>query len=349
MSYLRGPLTREQIERLRTEAPAGDAAAPAPEPAPAHAPDETSVPPAVADGVPVLHVDPAAPWAAQVGAAPGGTRLRPALALRLALRYDDAKLGLDHAEEWEALVPLDGAAAVDPAAAVQVDFDDRDFRADAPTGARYVLPAAPVGEAAFFRRAADAVERSLVASRTTTVLRNRELKLASRPGETREAFAARCDEAAQERADEETARIRDRLEGRRERLERALAEARRREAEAAADAEASRRGDLLAGAGAVLGALLGGRSRTRGIDALGRAVGGSRGVARAEARARAQREKALDAAGDLEELEREVAEEVAEIAARWDAAAAEVEEVSVRLEAADVHVLRTALVWIPSA
>jgi hypothetical protein len=40
---------------------------------------------------------------------------------------------------------------------------------------------------------------------------------------------------------------------------------------------------------------------------------------------------------------------VAEIAATWDARAAEIEPVPIRLEAADVHVVQTALVWLPSA
>ena len=349
-SYLRGPLTREQIAALTERAapaPAGGEGRPARAPAP-HGPDETPVAPAVADGVPVLYLDPGAAWAARVGAAAGGTRLRPALAVRVALRYDDAKADVDHAEEWEAILPLDGAATVDPVAAVQVDFDDRDFRVEPPPGAVYVLPAAPIREAAFFRQAAGDVERTLVASRTLELLRNPALRLYSRPGESREEFEARCDEAAQARADEEVAKLRDRLEARGERLRRALAEAQRRPAEALAEADARRQRELLSGAGAVLGALLGGRRRARDIDAVGRALGGS-GAARAEARARSASERTGDAAAELAALEQEVAAEVAASTAEWDAKAAAIETVDVRLEAADVHVARTALVWVPSA
>lgn len=348
-SYLRGPLTREQIAALTEQAAPAPAGVEAPPAAPvAHGPDETPVAPAVAEGVPVLYLDPAAPWAAQVGAAAGGTRLRPALALRVALRYDDAKADLDHAEEWEAILPLDGTASVDPAAAVQVDFDDRDFRGEPPPGAVYVLPAAPIREAAFFRRVAGDVERALVASRTLELLRNPELRLYSRPGESREQFAARCDEAAQARADEEVAKLRGRLEARGERLRRALAEAQRRQAEALAEADARRQRELLSGAGAVLGALLGGRRRARDIAAVGRALGGS-SAGRAEARARAASERAGDAAAELAALEQEVAAEAAAVTAAWDAQAGVVETLAVRLEAADVHVARTALVWVPSA
>jgi hypothetical protein len=348
MSYLRGPLTREQVEALRGAAPAS---ARAEAPAPPVASDATPLAPSVADGVPVLYLDPAAPWAAEVGATPGGTRLRPALAVRVGLRYDDTKAGVDHAEEWEAVIPLDGAAeSLDVDAAVQVDYDDRDFGPEAPGGASYVLPNAPVGEASFFRRAGAEVERALVAARTLEVLRNPALRLYSRPGETREQFEARCDEAAQAKADEQTAKIRDRLESRRDRLERALADAQQRQAEAQVEADARRRDDMLSGAGAVLGALLGGRRRSRGIDALGRALGGgSAAAAKADARARTQSEKARDAVDDLAALDQEIAAEVAEITSAWDAKAAEIEPVPIRLEAADVHVVQTALVWLPSA
>src|SRR5262245_46560292 len=91
MSYLRGPLTREQIATLmanRRAAPAA-AAAPAPAAAPAsgaeaaaaaaaRVPDDAvTVPPPVADGAPVRWLDPAAPWAAQVGAVPGRVAAGP--------------------------------------------------------------------------------------------------------------------------------------------------------------------------------------------------------------------------------------------------------------------------------
>jgi hypothetical protein len=351
MSYLRGPLTREQVQALRPDAPAPSPAPASPPPQPTAA-DATPVAPSIAEGIQVLHADPAAAWADQVGVVPGGARLRPALAVRLGLRYDDTRAGVDHAEEWEAIVPLDRAdgGTVGLDAAVQVDYDERDFAAEAPAGAVYVLPSAPVREPSFFRQAAASLERGLVESRSLEILRNPALKLYSRPGESREAFAARCDEAAQARADAETAKIRDRLEAKKDRVEAALAEARRRQSEAESAADAHRRQDLLSGAGAVLGALLGGRSRSRGIDAVGRALGGgSTSAARAEARARTQRGKAADAAADLEALEREIVEEVAAITASWDAKAAEIESVPIRLEAADVHVVHTALVWLPSA
>ena len=50
---------------------------------------------------------------------------------------------------------------------------------------------------------------------------------------------------------------------------------------------------------------------------------------------------------DLAELEQEILDEVAEIDERWQATAAEVDTLTIRLEATDVRVLETRLVWVP--
>jgi hypothetical protein len=48
-------------------------------------------------------------------------------------------------------------------------------------------------------------------------------------------------------------------------------------------------------------------------------------------------------------LEDEILEEVAEIDERWRAVAAEIDAVAIRLEATDVQVKETKLVWVPSS
>ncbi len=278
MAYLRGPLTKEQVERLTQEAsPAAPPAAAAVETAraaaaPELASDESSVPPAVADGVPVSYLDPAAPWATQIGAAAGASRLHAFLAARVALRYDDAAAGIDEQQELEALYgPLD--AGLDLDSEIIVDFDDRDFRPDAPAGAAYVLPQVPLAEAKVFAQTAKDIRARLVANRALELYRNKALKLTSRPGESQEDFARRCDEAGQAKADAEAARIRDRLEAKQDRLQNALELARRRVEELDTQTKSRQAGTLISGAGAVLGALLGGRRSVRSIAKRGRLGG----------------------------------------------------------------------------
>lgn len=350
MSYLRGPLTKEQVEQLTPD----EARPPEQEPAAAAAPplaaDESGVAPAVAEGVPVRWLDPAAPWAAEVGADPQGKRLRAFLAARVSLRFDDTAAGLDTTQEWEALYgPLDDGLDLDDVTAV--DYDDRDLRPDPVDGA-YVLPAVPLDEASFFRDAAREIQRRLADTQTIELFRNDELDLYSRPGEAREAFAARAEEAAKAAADAETAKIRDRLEAKRDRLERSLETARRRVEEASTEQSSRRSTELLSGLGSVVGVLLGGKADTRTIARAGRALGGAasrRGMTtRAAERKRSAEDKVELAEADLEELEQEILDEVAEIDERWAVRAEAIEVVPIRLEAADVRVVETALVWVPT-
>ncbi|MDH5332239.1 MAG: DUF87 domain-containing protein [Thermoleophilia bacterium] len=361
MSYLRGPLTRDEVTRLMehverpTPAPAPppastgtEASASAPAEQSETAPGETTVAPPVAEGVPVAYLDPAAPWGDQVGAAAAGARLQAFVAARISVRYDDTAAKIDEQGELEAVYgPLDEGLDLDSERLV--DFDDRDFRPQPTAAAPYVLPAASVGETAFWKSVERDVRARLVDTRPLELQRNRALKLVSRPGESADDFAARCDAAAQAAADEEAAKIRDRLEAKRDRLDRALAEAQRRIEQAETDQRSRQATELVSGAGAVLGALLGGRRSARSIASAMSSAASRRGVStRASARKAAAAENAQDVQDDLAELEQEILDEVAEIDERWRERAAEVETIAIRAEAADIRVLETRLVWVPT-
>jgi len=304
------------------------------------------VAPPVASGIPVCFLDPAARWGSGIGAVPGSSRLRAFFAARVSLRYDDSTAGVDEQQEFEAVYgPLDGAVDLD--SETQVDYDERDFAAAPPANAVYVLPGAPVAKDAFFKTTAKEIRDRLVERRPLELQRNRELKLVSRPGESPEDFAKRCDAAAQERADAETAKIRDRLEAKRDRLDRALEQAQRRVEELQTDTRSRQTTEVLAGAGAVLGALFGGRRSTRSMAGALSSAASRRGVsARSAERKETAKAKVEATKDDLAELEQEIAEEVAEIDERWRAVAAELDTLSIRLEATDVRVVETRLVWV---
>jgi Helicase HerA, central domain len=286
MSYLRGPLTREQLSTLMQgryqpaapaeetlpttpTAPAGASAGTAPSaatdgtaPTGADATDTVPVTPPIADGVLVRWLAPDTPWAAQLGAVPNGITLAPSLAMRVTLLYDDAKLDLRETEEWEAvLFPL--AATVDPATAIAVDHDERDLRPEAPAGASYVLTDAPLDRKTFFTGVEKALVDHLYRTRTTQVMRNPELKLVVRAGETPEEFAARCSAAADEAADRDQVALQDKYEGRIAKARDALGAAMDRVAQAEAAETTRRQSDMVAGAGSLLGAVLGGRRSAR--------------------------------------------------------------------------------------
>jgi len=351
MSYLRGPLTREQIEELtgddprRREALEKAATQKSGESAPTLAEDESAVAPEVAAGVPVYHLDPGAPWADEVGATRTGTRFEAALAARVHLTFDDQYADLKHDEEWEAVFhPL--AERLDPAAARAVDYDTRDFLDEAPAGATYTLPDAPIRTRSFFSAAEKAIEEHLYRSRSIEIFRNKELKMYSRVGESRDDFAARADTAARDEADRETAKIRDRFEGKMDSVRDKIEDARLKIDEVELDVVTRRQEEVVSGAGTLLGMLLGGRRSSRSMSG---AASKRTQTRKAEQRLRTAEAKLTDKVEDLEELEDDLAEEILEIDAAWREKGAAIETMEVGLEKTDIAVAEVALVWVPVA
>ncbi len=363
MSYLRGPLTRDQIGAAMTvgappAASPAALAAPAPvaptasavtAPVPPAAPvvtsvlpatagaDESPVMPAIASGVPVAFLDPATPWIASVGGVPGGRHLRAAAVARIDLTYDDGT-EVVASEEYEAvLLPL--TQVPDPRAFVAVDYDDRDLVATPPAGAVYGLVPAEAKSKSYWSGLQKSLVGELVRSRTTEIFVNADLKAAARPGETREQFVARCHTLTDDAADRELAALRTKYEAK-------LAAARQKVSDAQINAQSlqleydSSYG-LAATSISVLGSLLGGRRNRSSLAAQ------ARRQSAANAKVGAAQQKAAAQAQAFAELEQQLDEEVAALDDRWRAKAENVTTRSIPLERADVVVRDFRLVWVP--
>jgi hypothetical protein len=369
MSYLAGPLTRDQVTTLMKGRKAAEAspsqtatasAATTPaESAPAStsaANESAAVPAAVPSGpetvpiapsppaeIPVAFLDPAAAWAPQVGAVAGGSVMRPAVAATVQLHYDDTAAGIDHRETFEAVVfPL--AAPFDPAHLLVVDHDPRDFLPSPPDVASFELTGVKLESKTFWTGLGRDLAGHLIASRPTQVLRNAPLKLYSRVDESEEAFQLRCREAAEDAADAAVAKLRERFEARIDRVKDQIVTAEAKLEEAQADASSRQQDELLSGAGDLLGALLGGRSRANPLNGVA-----SRRSQTQKAKTRAETEgrRLATKQEDLVELEDELADEISTITTGQATLADQVEKVQIGLEKDDVGVAELRLVWVP--
>ena len=209
MSYLRGPLTRDQIASQRSDASveAAGAADGRTGSSPLNdadrrttdndAPvrhrrgqflvdrsDTSPVMPEVADGVAVRWVDVAAPWLGDVGGDPRGTVLAPAIVARVSLRYDESKADLVHDAEYEAVIfPLARGGRRQPC-------DRRRSRRPRPahrSTCECRLPSRRRADRAPSRSSRASSATSSTISRRSLALdvpTNAELKLFARPGET---------------------------------------------------------------------------------------------------------------------------------------------------------------------
>ncbi len=167
MSYLRGPLTRDEISRLTKRTPAAAAA-------PAAATATPSTPPVLPAPFRNLYLDKR-----------GGEVATPHLLVKYAVRYE----GADEAVGVRAW-PLSGATPADTLEAEPFEADEAALTATAPPGLRYLDPPAWLASSG-----AKGVERALRErlddKLAVTVFRDPATKALSRPGETREEFAAR--------------------------------------------------------------------------------------------------------------------------------------------------------------
>ena len=377
MNYLAGPLTGPQIAQLMADkkaelaaaattasapatpppttragegAAAGTAAAvPAPPAGTTLAGDESTVAPTVPDEVVQRYLDPAAAWAGEVGAIPGGTRLEPHVAIRVRMTFDETKAGLDHTEEFEAVLPVNDDPK-DLSGLATVDYDDRDLREDAPDGAVWVIPEAKIGNKTWWKSVEVGVRDELYRTRTMTVLHNTELDCWSRPAETREAFEQRCEVLSEQREDEEAAKVRDRFATKTDRITAAMRTAQDRVAQLEADVSSRKSSELINIGSSILGGFLGGRKSARGVAADLRRAASKRGTtSRTQQRLDTAQGKLVDAQEDLIELEQELSAELMDIDHRWMQAASAIEEVEVDLEKNDIDLVAVTLVWVPTA
>jgi len=368
MSYLPGPLTREQIRELTPDskrtaaavasatassAATGDgAAAPAAAAPAALAHNESSVAPQVADTVRVRYLDAGAPFARQVGAVAGSKRLIAGIAIRMEMLFDETKADLRHEVEWEAIItPLDGPA--DPDNAVMVDYDDRDLVSEPPDGAVYVLPDAKIKNKTYFTAAQTAIKDHLYRNQEIELFHNPDLKLYSRVGEGREEFVDRCKLAADDAADKDAAKLRGTLETKLDRIQSSIAKAQDKVRELEFDAESrdrdQRNSQILDIAGGVLGSLLGGRRSTRSITgAVRRSQSKGRMADKAEERLETAENRYEELIEDREALENALTDDLMQIQMEWQDKAGTVNSVVVGLEKTDIGVDDVVLVWIPS-
>ena len=352
MSFDAGPLDKNQISTLmadhsarmpaksETGSPVKSSAA-----TPEESANESRVLPKIDPSAAVYYLDAAAPWAPTVKAVPGGRRLQAALIARVHLSYDHRGAGVKHSEEWEAVFfPL--KERFDSAAAINVDYDDRDLSSRAPDQAVYMLPQANLGSAAYFKEARISLRDYLSRNRSMSVFRNSKLRLYSRIGESRSEFESRCLKAAENNADSEVAKLKDKYDASIDRVRSQLSDADRRIRELDADTQQKKHQELIQGAGDLLKGLLGGRRRS---ISLGRAASRRSQTMRTEERLRTAEEKMADKAKELEQLEDKLAEDITEIAERWKSVALQVEEMEISLDKADVVVDDLSVIWIAVA
>ncbi|APW64172.1 helicase HerA domain-containing protein [Paludisphaera borealis] len=247
LSYLAGPLTREQIQKLmapRKQALAAKPASPAvpaadspePEPAPASEPKPSPAPgspsAAVASGRrPVVPPDVPEFFLPRVGVSNPGSSLeyRPALLGVARLHYVEKKAGVDY---WETLALLRPIADEAPA---DVWEEGKQFTDQIPeldktpeTGASFAALPAPLTRAKSYPEWTKTLKNHLYRARKLTIWTCPELKAYGKPEETARDFRMRLTQGAREKRDADIEALRAEFGPRRTSLEKRMRQAQER-------------------------------------------------------------------------------------------------------------------------
>lgn len=360
ISYLRGPLTRREIEKLPQAqwepttaprpAPTATGSAPAvaavAAPAGAQAPDGCAPqPPPMPDGVEVRYLSLAASHAAlgpsmgdlDVPRSPDGRPVwMPALYVKANLRFDEGTTFSEDRRIERIFAPISS----EPGDGVPVTLSRSDLDRDPPGGWFMGLPE-DVDEAKEVAKVEKALVDAIYRTEHTTMFRQRKLKLTSQAGEDEAAFQARVQRAIDERIATKAETLKDRLEKKvdtlQDRIERKQADL----ANAQGNARSQQTRELINVGETIFGMFFGGRSKSLSTAATrrGQTSSANQRVAKIGMELQQLQEEVL-------ELQQDLGNELAEIQANEQAAMDDIEATEVGLEKNDIDVESIGIVWV---
>ena len=354
LSYLAGPMTREQLRTLpptaaATGAPQPSAAVP-PAPALAAAGAGAGADAGTASDATARPVLPAEipqvvlPWD---GAEPPA-RYRPAVLGVADVTFVQQRLAVAEQRRVVRLAPLaEGLVALDWDAGEALPLEVEALGQVLPATGRFAAVPRLAATARSYAAWGKTLQKWVVTTEVLTRWRAPGLKLASEPGEDERAFRIRVMAHAHEARDAAVEALRARYAPKVTALQDKVRRAEQAVAREQAQATQATMDTAISLGGALLGALLG-RGKVSG--AVGRVGTAARGAGRAVQ----QRGDVARAQETLEELRAQevaladtVRQEAEALAARHEAQREEVEAVAVRAKAADVQVVLVALAWVP--
>ena len=294
LSYLRGPLTREQIQTLmapRKQAKAVPAASPAsPSPptaaGPSPSPPSPAPPPppslSTAGSRPVVPPDVPEFFIPRRDrhAAGGALLYRPTLLGVARLHYADKKSGVDHWETLGLIRPIGEELPADVWDGAEVHADRVPELEKTPEpGASFAPLAAPLSRAKCYAEWTKALKNYLYRDWKLTIWSCPELKVYSRPRETQRDFRLRISQGSREVRDRAIEELRAKYAPKRDRLQEEVRKARERLDREQAQASKSTFDAAISFGNSVLGAFLGRKAITK--TNVGKATSAAKAAGRA--------------------------------------------------------------------
>lgn len=344
MSYLRGPLLREEIKRLtegsRPIEPPAAAVAPAAQPFGRAAGGPRPILP---PGIREVFLPPKGPLPAD-----GAVSYEPAILGKARVRYAKATARVDVDREVICMAPAGDSVGESAWDSAEVLAEPPEVETAPRTGTFASLPAVlagPKGYAAL----GTALKNYLARTSKLTVFSAADIDAVSRPGESEAEFRVRIAQRAKEWRDEQMDSVRDRYAAKIASLTDRIDRARQKVEREKAEAQNKSMQTYVSIGSAVLGALLG--RKLASSTTIGRAATSMRSASRS-ARQQADVAHAEESLATLMERRQALEDEVAEELERIRLASAPerlvLEEIDIPAKKTDITVDDVVLAWVPA-
>lgn len=343
LSYLRGPLTRQQIKELARNQPQPVKTAPAQQP-------QTGVQkvdrkqPILPDGIksyflPLRSLKPE-----------GGLLMyRPQLYGKVLVHYFNGRRGIDVKETQRMITDInDGALAVQWENGVKSDIDEQDFRSQSEGDAHYESLPAAAKQAKNYKSWEADLKDFIYRTEKLALFKSKTYKLISNPGESERDFRARLSQLAREKRDDWTEKLREKYGKKIATLEKRIRTAEDRLEREQAQVKQQKLQTVLNVGTTILGAFLGRKAVSR--STLGRAGSSIRSAGRIGKEAgdvtrAAENLQILQE--ELKELQDRFQDDMDASADKFSALEEELETILIRPTKASIDVQLSSFVWAP--
>ncbi len=353
MSYLAGPMTREQIKALnaRTTNAAGTAAQSAAAPVASSASGSGSMSaldPSASAQAPVLTAD-VPQYFLPVQSNGGPITYHPAVLGVADVSFASAKYGVTEQRRVALLATMDdGPITLEWDNAERIDLDPSALERGPTNGAAYgALPKA-ASNAKSYPAWSKAFQKWIVTNETVSLLRSAAFKQTSNPGESERDFRIRLQLMAREARDNQIETLRGKyatkLASLQERLRRAEQAVQREQAQASQ----AKMDTAISVGGAILGAIFGrGKISAGAIGKVGTAARGAGRAAQQQGDVTRANESVQALQAQYADLEAALQQDIDALGATYDAQQDALEAIPIKAKSGDVHVQLVALVWVP--
>jgi len=335
LSYLRGPLGRDEIKKLSSVP---------------KVPSVPEVPKGLVPGAPKGSAVPVLDPAIQQLFVPGATAYAPMLLGVARVSYSDAKLGLDDTRMVTVVTPItDGAVAVDWDRAEIADFTVDYLLKAPPTGATFAEVPAAAAKAKNYATWEKDFSQWLAQSQSIELFKSSRAKVVSALDESERDFRIRLQTEAREARDKAVVKLRQDYASKISREEDQVRRAEQAVQKQSEQASGAKMQTAVSVGAAILGAFMG--RKVISATTIGRATTAARGaerIGRESADVTRASENLEKEQRELAEIQQRLEDEIQTITAEWDLSNEPFERVVVKPKRGGVSIQLVALVWVPA-